>query len=158
MRQLSGAMLGLLVVLAGMPGAHAQQRASGDAHRSAVQNAERTPLSRRTERQHLALGQAHYAAGRLDDAAQAADAAIKRNPASAEGWRIRGDVARERGDWPAALKAYERATRSDPRRADLELLRGQALMELGREREADQAFARYRSLQHMQVVPAGDGK
>lgn len=155
MQRIIIAILGaaLLLVVSGLT--HAQQKQQ-TGRTQGVEALERISVDKRSTRQSIDLGRAYYAAGRLDDALTAVNAAIKLDSDAADAWRIKGDVARERGDQPGALRAYERAIRSDPRRAEFELLRGQALMELGREREADQAFARYQSLQQVQVVPASD--
>lgn len=156
MRRMIGAVLGASLLLSANGLAHAQQRGQYNGHGQSIETLERVPSGQRSKRQSVELGQAYYAAGRLDDASRAADAIIKQDPYSADAWRIKGDLARERGDWSGALRAYERAVRSDPRRAEFELLRGQALMELGRVGEADQSFVRYQALQQVQYVPQGD--
>lgn len=111
---------------------------------------ERLAPDKRSERQHVLLADHYHRAGRLDEALQAAEQALQRNADNADAWVIKGDVWRERARWEHALGAYNRAARSRPNTAEIELRRGQVLMALGRTREADAAFERYRAL-----VPAG---
>lgn len=107
---------------------------------------ERILPAERTAQQRLALGQAYYQVGRLDDAFREADAVLKRRPDVAEAWLIQGDIWRERGKWPEALAAFDRAAKIKPDQAEIELRRGQALMALGKTKEADLAFGRYQAL------------
>lgn len=138
--------LGVLLVMLISTPAVAYSQTHDVQDRTQMRANERIPPRERSGQQQLELAEAHYRAGRLDEASRGAADALKRNPRSADAWRIQGDVARERGDWAEALKAYERARKAAPQRADIELLRGQALMAVGREREADHAFARYRAM------------
>lgn len=110
---------------------------------------ERILPAERTIQQHLALGEAYYQAGRLDEAFREADAVLKRRPDLAEAWLIQGDIWRERGKWSQALAAFDRAARINPGQAGIELRRGQALMALGKNREADLAFGRYQAMRQM---------
>lgn len=147
----------VLVMLASMP-AVAQSQIHEVGVRTQAQAIKHIPPHQRSEQQQLTLAEAHYRAGRLDKASRHAADLLKRHPRNADAWRIQGDVARERGDWTQALKAYERAAKAASRRADIELLRGQALMALGREREADRAFARYRVLTRRHAASSADKK
>jgi Tfp pilus assembly protein PilF len=112
---------------------------------------ERLAPEKRTNAQRLELARAHYQAARLDQASQLANQVLEADVDNVDAWVIRGDVWREKAHWSQALSAYSRAARGAPNRADIELRRGQALMALGKTREADAAFARYQSLSQFQM-------
>jgi len=117
-----------------------------------VASIERVLPAERTDQQRLALAQAYFQQGRLDAAFQQADEILKNRPDDADAWVIQGDIWRERKQWQRALTAFDRAAKIRPGRAEIELRRGGALMALGKTREADLAFGRYRALSQVQSV------
>ncbi len=111
---------------------------------------ERIEPKKRSDAQRVELGRAYFKAERLDEAYAQASAALQDGSANADAWILQGDVLRERGKWRSALSAFDLAAKLAPRRADIELRRGQALQALGKTREADRAYARYRNLTQIQ--------
>jgi tetratricopeptide (TPR) repeat protein len=78
-------------------------------------------------------------AGATGDAAASeslARRALGRNPSHAVSWLVLGNLALERGDWPGALAAYDRAVATDPDRGEAHYGRALALGRLGRAGDA----------------------
>jgi len=119
--------------------------------KSRVASLERIAPEKRTNPQRLELARAHYQAARLEQASKLANEVLESDVDNTEAWLIQGDIWREKERWQQALGAYNRAAKRTPNRADIELRRGQALMALGKTREADAAFARYQSLSQLQM-------
>ena len=98
------------------------------------------------DRLSIALAKEHQQQGRLEDA----EAQLDRVPGfaleHAEAVALRGDIARERGDWAEAELLFRRAIDLSPKQANLYLRLGQALQSQAKTREADAAFARYLAL------------
>jgi Tfp pilus assembly protein PilF len=65
------------------------------------------------------LAQAQVWSGREADAEGNLRSLVAADTGNAGAYRMLGDLARWRGDWPAAASAYRRAQRLDPRQADL---------------------------------------
>jgi tetratricopeptide (TPR) repeat protein len=62
--------------------------------------------------------------------------ALRASPAQPRAWVILGNLALERGDWPEALSAYDRAAAMDPDLGEAHYGRSLALGQLGRPQEA----------------------
>lgn len=148
LRKWMGACVLLLLSGSSLAG---QPKQSEDARQKAA-SLERIAPEARTDRQRVELAQSYYKLGRLEDASNQAAKVLEDDVDNAEAWVIQGDVWRERGRWQQALGAYNRAARLAPDTATIELRRGQALMELGKTKEADAAFARYRAFSQAESV------
>lgn len=60
-------------------------------------------------RSEAARGEAAYRSGRLDEAGEAYERVVERQPDDAHAWLRLGNVHHQRGDWFKALSAYRRA-------------------------------------------------
>lgn len=78
------------------------------------------------------------------DGLRAATRAVTLNPKSAAGWRARGRIlaVRSTSDWSAAAAAFNRAIAAEPREVRSRSAYGQALLRLGRIREAEAVLLR----------------
>ncbi len=103
---------------------------------SAVDDLETAPL----------LARAYLAEGRLDDASEILDAALRRRPEAAELLAARGSLQLRRGQVQEALTSLRRASASRENDPDLAADLGDAARQAGEAAEAQQAYERALSL------------
>ncbi|WP_250463074.1 tetratricopeptide repeat protein [Microbulbifer litoralis] len=120
--------------------------AAENSHHQRLQELENIHSTKRSAEQQLELAQHYYRERKLEQAYQQIDLFLQQEPRSADGWLMMGDIWREWEQWQEALESYDRAAKQSPKRAEIHLRRGQALSELGDEKEADKAYAQYRAL------------
>ncbi|WKD48529.1 tetratricopeptide repeat protein [Microbulbifer spongiae] len=130
-----------LALLLCLPAQAAEQN-----YHARIKAIERIRLHARSAGQLLALGDHYYRLGKLERAYQQLDLLLQHDRKNIEGWLLMGSLWRAWGQWAEALEAYDLALALAPQRADIHLRRGQAFEQLGRQDEADQAYARYRAL------------
>ncbi|MEX2964342.1 tetratricopeptide repeat protein [Microbulbifer sp. TYP-18] len=120
--------------------------AADKGHHARLKALERVHSSERTAAQQLELAQHYYRGRKLEQSYQQLDLFLQRQPSHTEGWLLMGDIWKEWGQWQQALEAYSQAAALSPDRADIHLRRGQAFENLGKQEEADQAYAQYTAL------------
>src|SRR6266566_5022143 len=98
--------------------------------------------TQKTKKQWLDEGDAHYRAGRYEDALAAYDCAIQVDPDSASAHNSKGQALEQLGHFHEALLAFERSIIYGPEHADTWRNKGNALFLLERYEEALVAFER----------------
>ncbi|MCX6673380.1 MAG: tetratricopeptide repeat protein [Methanothrix sp.] len=120
-----------------------------DAYENALDSANKSLLqSPQDFNAHDAKGKILFEMGRANESLDSLNQAVEVDPQSAEAWRWKAGIAAELGMYEEALAAYNETLRLGGQAENAEIWqeKGVVLMALGRQGEADAAFAKAKEL------------